>query len=639
MSRPILLCVAEKPSVARTASSILSRGTSRGEATKDKYVKNFLFSGTFNNEEVDIVFTSVLGHLLNKKFPDEYSDWARTDPSDLFKCQILTEVPKEMKAVETNLVKLSKTAKYLQLWLDNDREGEYISEEVEQVCKRANPRLLVSRARFSALSPSDLWNALKNPTEINRCDARAVELRTELDLRIGVIFTRWQTLRYRNYKTDPSSPISYGPCQFPTLGFIVDAYEKHENFSPEKFWYLYCTLKKDNKTVELKWCRKRLFCKLSCFAIYASTLDNATVKVLNVLEKRTTKFKPFPLATVEFQRRASKYLKIEPQKAMEIAEKLYSQGFISYPRTETDSFPDNFDFKSIVHQLIEDPDVGRYAAGIEQQIEQPRKGKHTDNAHPPIYPIKVLTGDHTVQEKKVFTFIAQHFLACCSKDAVGMETLVTFDVGGESFKLKGLRISERNWLDVYPYIQWTGKEIPQFVIGETMQPVALKMNEGQTTAPPLLTEPDLIKKMDEEGIGTDATIAEHISKIQTRGYCQKVGNIFYPCPMGLALVLGYESMGFDFAKPTLRADMERSMRQVSAGAVDWKRERGRFITEYQDAFDRIQRCAFLLDRSFQTEMNKPPPVQIAGETTKTKRSAASGTRGRGGTKKSGQTKR
>lgn len=634
------MCVAEKPSVARTACSILSGGSSRAETTKDKYVKNFYFGGSFNGEEVEIVFTSVLGHLLNKRFPDAYSDWARTDPSELFKCQILTEVPKEMKAVESNLVKLAKKAKYLQLWLDNDREGEFISEEVEQVCKQANPRLAVSRARFSALSPADLWNALRHPTEINRCDARAVELRQELDLRIGVIFTRWQTLRYRNYKTDPSSPISYGPCQFPTLGFIVDAYVNHENFTPEKFWLLNCTVKKNNKPVELKWCRKRLFCKLSCFAIYASTLDDPTVKVLNVAEKRTVKFKPLPLATVEFQRRASKYLKIEPQKAMEIAEKLYSQGFISYPRTETDSFPDNFEFIPIIRQLIDDPDVGQYARSLEQRFENPRKGKHSDNAHPPIYPIKVLTGEHTADERKVFKFIAQHFLACCSKDAIGMETLVMFDVGGESFKLKGLRIAERNWLDVYPYIPWSGKEIPKFTVGETMQPTALTMNEGETTAPPLLTEPDLIKKMDQEGIGTDATIAEHISKIQSRGYCQKVGNVFYPCQMGLALVLGYEAMGFDFAKPTLRANMERSMNQVSAGEVDWKRERVRYINEYQDAFDRIQRCAFLLDRSFQAEMSKPAPApQPEAAPTRARRGASTGTRARGRGARGGSTAR
>jgi DNA topoisomerase-3 len=607
---PTVLCVAEKPSVARTASSILSSGHSRIEETRDKYIKNFHFPGKFLGQDANLVFTSVLGHLVEIDFSRQYEQWSAVEPGALFRADIVARIPEKFRELTRNLENLSRTASFLMLWLDNDREGENIAEEVERVCKKANPQLDVYRARFSALSGAELWHALNHPDRINRSESRAVTLRRELDLRTGSAFTRFQTLKFRAF-APATKVISYGPCQFPTLGFIVDAYMKRKNFVPEKFWLITCTLPKDGVTCDLKWCRKRLFCQLSCFAIYASTLDDPTTKVTNIHNERKLKDKPLPLSTVEFQRRVSKYLRIESHQAMAIAEKLYTGGFISYPRTETDSFPDNFDYQSIVHVLTQFDEVSQYATALEHRINRPRRGRHSDNAHPPIYPLKAPEGTMTNDEKRVYRFIAQHYLACCSCDAVGFETLVLFDVGGENFKLKGLEITERNWLDIYPYIRWEGKVIPTFTIGEVFHPTQLKMAERQTTAPPLLTEPQLIAKMDKEHIGTDATIAEHIQTIQERGYVHQVAREFVPLPLGLALVLGYESMGFDFAKPNLRADTERTMADVAGGAKDFEREMKRLVDQYEDAYERVKQQVHLLERSFQREMENAPqqPVQ------------------------------
>jgi DNA topoisomerase-3 len=186
--------------------------------------------------------------------------------------------------------------------------------------------------------------------------------------------------------------------------------------------------------------------------------------------------------------------------------------------------------------------------------------------------------------------------------------------------VKGLRIVERNWLDIYPYVPWNAKTIPQFRIGESFQPTLLKMNEKETVAPALLTEPELISKMDKEGIGTDATIADHIKTIQDRGYAVKRGGFFFPEPIGLALVLGYEDMGFDFAKPRLRAEMEQAMNAVSRGEKEFEEERKKFIAEYARSYERVTHMVAMLDRSFQKQMRdnpKPaaaaPPMAAAAE--------------------------
>ena len=609
-----LLCVAEKPKVAFTAASILSGGKFKSEKTKDEYVKNHIFDCKFQGEDVNVIFTAVKGHLVNLEFPEQYHGWFTTDPKDLFSCDVRPVIRGDNIKLKENLTKLAKRAKILMLWLDNDREGEIISEEVEGVCKEANSRIIVYRARFAALSKKDLVDAFNNPTSINRADALACKLRIETDLRIGSAFTRFQTIKLKKLVEEirPTSEseksfISYGPCQFPTLGFIVDAFVKNKVFTPEKFWYISTMVKKDDQICELKWFRKRLFCKLSVFSIYASILDNPVVKVIDLQKKPTRKQKPLPLATVEFQRRASKYLKIDPKSAMDMAERIYARGYISYPRTETDSFPQNFNFQEIVDKLKEsgDQSISNYAKSF--QIVNPRRGSHSDNAHPPIYPLKPST-DLYGDELRLYNFIARHFLASISKDALGEETRVTFDVNDEIFTLTGLFIIERNYLDIYPYTPWNAKTIPHFVIGEICQATEIMMKDGYTSAPPLLSEPELIRLMDKEGIGTDATMAQHIETILNRHYCEKRGETFYPTKLGLGLVQGYQKMGFDFDKPTLRADLERTMQQVSKNPQIFKTEKDRIIQEYLTAYNKVNQMVGVLENSLQDQIKGPDPI-------------------------------
>lgn len=185
----------------------------------------------------------------------------------------------------------------------------------------------------------------------------------------------------------------------------------------------------------------------------------------------------------------------------------------------------------------------------------PRRGTHNDHAHPPIHPTMCVDNLDN-HEKRVYEFIARRFLACCSSDAVGNETIVSLKYGDEMFTTSGLVIQSRNYLEVYHYDKWTSVNIPDFVQGDAHD-VALRKKQGSTTAPRLLSEADLITCMEKNGIGTDATIHEHIKKIQDREYAKKTGTVFVPTSLGLALVQGYEAYNFDLSltKPQLRAQV------------------------------------------------------------------------------------
>lgn len=197
----------------------------------------------------------------------------------------------------------------------------------------------------------------------------------------------------------------------------------------------------------------------------------------------------------------------------------------------------------------------------------PRIGTHNDNAHPPIHPVKNLQKHEvSLEEWKVYELISRHFLACCSHDAKGQEKQLEIAINQEKFFAKGLLITHFNYLSIYIYEKWSETNLPGLSMNQKFLPTELFLKEGKTTPPQLLSEADLIATMDRNGIGTDATIAEHIKTIQERGYAEKVqGSFFSPTSFGLALVESYEEMGLELAKPKLRAEMEKKMKDIVAG--------------------------------------------------------------------------
>ncbi len=113
---------------------------------------------------------------------------------------------------------------------------------------------------------------------------------------------------------------------------------------------------------------------------------------------------------------------------------------------------------------------------------------------------------------------------------------------------------ERNYLEVYTYEKWADCPIGEYTVNERITPTSIKMTKGKTTPPSLLSEASLIATMDKNGIGTDATIADHIKKVLDRNYAFKERGLFIPSNLGLALVNGYDKISFEqsLAKPNLR---------------------------------------------------------------------------------------
>ncbi|GAV72584.1 Topoisom_bac domain-containing protein/zf-C4_Topoisom domain-containing protein/Toprim domain-containing protein/zf-GRF domain-containing protein, partial [Cephalotus follicularis] len=574
-----VLNVAEKPSVAKSVSSILSRNQGlRVREGRSRYNKIFEFNCRINGQPCHMLFTSVTGHLMELDFDDRYRKWHSCDPADLYQAPVRKFVPEDKKDIKRTLEEEARRCQWLVLWLDCDREGENIAFEVIEVCRAVNRNLTIRRARFSALIDREIHHSVQNLVDANQWFADAVDARQEIDLRIGASFTRFQTMLLRDkfaidsITDEKNLVLSYGPCQFPTLGFVVERYWEIQSHEPEEFWTINCSHKSDESIATFNWMRGHLFDYTSAVIIYEMCIQEPTATVTKVRQHEKLKYPPHPLSTIELEKRASRYFRMSSEHTMKVAEDLYQAGFISYPRTETDSFSERTDLHTIVREQQVHPVWGSYAERLLDPEtclwRNPSNGGHDDKAHPPIHPTKFSPGESgwSQDHHRLYELVVRHFLACVSQPAVGAETIVEIDLAGESFSASGRVIVARNYLDVYRFDSWGGSVIPTYVFGQQFIPTRLALDSGVTRPPSLLSEADLLSCMDKAGIGTDATMHDHIKKLLDRFYVTKDASTrFAPTNLGEALVMGYDDMGYELWKPNLRSMMEYDMKEVSVG--------------------------------------------------------------------------
>jgi len=613
-----VLNVAEKPSVAKEISRALSNGGARCRDGLTPWNKVWEFEYVVRGRRVTMVFTSVTGHLSNFEFAEErHRRWANADPRELLvDAAVAKRVPEDKRKTAENVRREARGCDSVILWLDCDREGENIAFEVLQECRAVKPRILALRARFSALSRADAERALANLVEPNEYEAKAVDMRMELDLRLGAAFTRFNTLALQRagvglpVDDKGKSIVSYGPCQFPTLGFIVQRKWDIDAHVSEDFWSIKCAHLRDGTNTQFEWSRGRLFDEGFASALHDMCVRANLATVIEVDGQESKRWPPHPLNTIEMQKRLNRALRISPEQIMKIAEDLYNDGFISYPRTETDKFPADFDYNGTLRELQPHQQFGFYVDRLVNggRFRQPPGGGKDDKAHPPIYPTKLATEAQYAQMRaknqnapRVYDFVVRHFLATCSHPAVALKTHVDVDVAGEMFRATGMMIRERNYLDIYgpgppegprlapAYDNWGNSTLPLYTPGEQFVP-SLSLHKGQTRPPDYLSEVDLLSLMETHMIGTDATQAQHIEKVVgERGYARKVGdNRLTPTELGEALVLAYDRMGVaDMWLPTKRAKMEADVDAVAKNRLDPIAGLRMHLQAMLQAYDRI----------------------------------------------------
>uniref|UniRef100_A0A8C1VKJ1 DNA topoisomerase n=1 Tax=Cyprinus carpio TaxID=7962 RepID=A0A8C1VKJ1_CYPCA len=541
--------VAEKPSLAQSIAKILSKGSCSSRKGLNGACSVHEYTGSFMGQNVRFKMTSVCGHVMSLDFIGKYF-------------------------VE------AKGCDYVVLWLDCDKEGENICFEVLDAIQPlmnksyGNDRT-VYRAKFSSITDTDICNAMNQLGEPNRNEALSVDARQELDLRIGCAFTRFQTKYFQGkYGNLDSSLISFGPCQTPTLGFCVERHDKIQSFKPEAYWVIQAKVSSGKDSpLTLDWDRVRVFDRDvgQMFVNMAKTAKEAKVDSVSMKEK--AKQRPLALNTVEMLRVGSSALGMGPQHTMQIAERLYTQGYISYPRTETTHYPENFDLKGTLKQQANNSFWGETVkALLSEGINRPRKGVDAGD-HPPITPMRAASESELGSDGwRLYDYITRHFIATVSPDCKYLQTTISFSIATEGFTCSGKTLISAGYTEVMP---WQGiaqeEALPVCERGDTFTVDEIKLLEKQTNPPDYLTEAELITLMEKHGIGTDASIPVHINNICQRNYVTvESGRKLKPTNLGIVLVHGYYKIDADLVLPTIRSAVEKQLNLISLGKANFQ---------------------------------------------------------------------
>lgn len=587
-----VLMVTEKPSIARALVSALSRdGNVRKSFGASRMAPIYEFGGEFHGIPARIRVTSVLGHVYRLDFPKPLRNWQNIDPRALFESKPVVEETRPKTRIVAHLRQEAKTAHALVLWLDCDREGENICYEVISAAEphMLSPKLIL-RAHFSSLNPCDLWRAYETLGLPDRRLSDAVQTRMEIDLKLGVAFSRFLTLF-----VDTHFPhvlpmlgmrlISYGPCQVPALWFVVKRFEEMEMFLPVPYWDVaadingYCT---DGSRTVIRFERVGgCFWKHEEAVNCEKSVQNEGVATTVSVETNTTyRKRPLPLNTVCMLQTASSGLHMGANKALTVAESLYIAGLITYPRTETTCHAESFDPKDIASELFRaQGHLGKTAIQLcREGVNMPRKDGHDAGDHPPIIPVRMPDeGDNLDQDQcQLFNLVVSKFLQSISTDASSEEICATIQVGGEKFTSTASKIIDPGWMSVESEAELEIDATQEFEhravlltlrAGQSLKVSNVRLTANKTSSPKPLTESDLLGFMEKFRIGTDATMASHVTTIIDRGYAklEEETRSIEPTAFGRALVHGLSCIDEDLCSPVVRASIEAGVSAVASG--------------------------------------------------------------------------
>ncbi|HYC20353.1 MAG TPA: DNA topoisomerase I [Candidatus Bathyarchaeia archaeon] len=540
------LIVTEKDLAAKRIAEILSDGAA--SATKVASANAYRFNST--------VVLGLRGHIVKLDFPDEYRDW-KINLHDLIRADVVT-VPTH-KSIVSGLKRAAKDAERVTIATDFDTEGELIGLEACAIVKSVTD-VGVDRVRFSAMTPIEVKRAFRSPTRLDLNLAHSGEARQAVDLIWGAALTRFISTAAKRLG---SRFLSAGRVQSPTLALIVDRERRIAQFVAEPYWEVYIDLSTNSEAFHAKHQADRFRNKASATAAVQNIGDTATVVTFAKSERVDAPPKPFN--TTEFLAAASA-LGISASRAMETAERLYTAGWISYPRTDNTVYPNELDLRLSVSMFRSGPFAENARLLLQKKQLVATRGKKQTTDHPPIYPtMRATQADLEPQSWKVYELVVRRFFATLSDPARWCTKRVTLDSRGERFTATGLELSHQGWRYHYPYAQTQERHLPDLREGDVLTVTNKQLVDKETQPPQRWGQGQLIKKMEELGLGTKSTRHEIINKLAQRGYVDV--NPLRPTGIACSVTQSLERYAPTITKPEMTRLLEEEMEKVKAGTL------------------------------------------------------------------------
>ena len=405
---------------------------------------------------------------------------------------------------------------------DYDIEGSLIGyTALRYACNQADSK--AGRMKFSTMTEKELQTAYKTRApHLDLTQVEAGQCRHELDWLYGINLSRLLTesalKQNRGYST-----LSTGRVQGPTLKFIVQREEEIQCFAPTPFWTINTTITHNRKIYEVNFEKEKIPTSADAELI-VTACRNSLLDVVNVESRNIQQPPPYPFDLSTLQSEAYRHFGFSPARTLAVAERLYLDALISYPRTSSQKLPPDIGYQDILRGLARRPQYAGLASRLVNRASiRPNQGPKQDSAHPAIYPTGEVPRRALIQpEANLLDLVIKRFMATFAEPSLRQDTKLTLTKDPYNFFLRGSRLMEEGWIRYYqPYASNESQELPDLNIGDKVPIKNIESIEKFTQAPPRYNPSSLLRKMEDANIGTKATRAEIIEILYRRGYIKE----------------------------------------------------------------------------------------------------------------------
>jgi DNA topoisomerase-1 len=474
----------------------------------------------------------------------------------------------------------AKSYKTIYLSSDPDREGEAISYHVARLVKRANPRAVMQRVTFDAITPSAVKAAFASPRQIDNRLVAAQESRRLLDRMVGFPASRflWQFVQGKG--------LSAGRVQSVALRLVVERDHAIAVFVPEEYWTITGLFKAAGGEFTAKlsqWQGKKPVLKNQADAeSVLAALKGVAFQIREVTPKQRQQKPPAPFITSSLQQSASSHLKLSPDGAMKLAQQLYEGGYITYMRTDSPAVSPEGErmAKATIEKLYGKQYVGNSKYGAKGSAQEAHECiRPTDTEVSPADVRLALGKDGRAGD--LYELIYRRFLASQMANAIYNEVHVKVAGGQAIFSAKGSQLAFDGFLRAYNFTEDkeqvkredeadaddepVNKQLPPLKTGESVQALKLTPQQHFTKPPTPYTEALLIKALENNGVGRPSTYAQTVATLKQRGYVDVMSRKLAATALGREVHQVLSSKLSGLFEVEFTAQMETALDNIAAG--------------------------------------------------------------------------
>lgn len=550
---------------------------------KSKTITKIFRDAGYNN----IIVQATVGHFTKIADGDGYFNTG-IFPDDKFRINYIVDPNK--KEVVKKLKEQVKAANLVMLASDDDREGEAIAWACIKFL--GIPKSKYKRVKYNAINKKAIFDAINNAGDLDSNLVDAAHARSVLDKSLGY--------RLSGVTRDQIACKSVGRCQSPAVKLIVDREKEIIDFKPEKYIDLFLKFIKNKIEFKAKYIGtdkkpvKHLKTNEEIDAIYDECKGNDFIISSIEHKDRAENPKP-PFSTATFQQECANKLNLTVKQSADCAQKLFDAGKISYHRTDSEVFSDEFatELKLFVKAHFDNKYVsGKVVAG--------KNDENAQEAHEAIHCLDLsLTPELYAKESpsdlltKVYRIIYNRTIATALNPAIIAQTTYTISNKEHKFVMNSNELRFDGYRCVYSYKDDSDEK--ENIIKETfdekekLQKCTFDAVPGETKPKSRYKEASFIKELKDLGIGrpsTYATIVETV-KSESRGYCVVEDKCLKPTEKGFTLVNFLDQNFSDLINIGYTRDMETSLDLIAQGKLNYFDFLKEFFKHLEDSVSKV----------------------------------------------------